>query len=153
LVALSICTTAHPLHLPRRLTNIFGASISERTMRPHPRHGIRTPYGAGYIGQPSYAPFSKDGRARGGWQRHSVVSFPVPVGILHIHENEARLNDSTALEYRPGVAREHYAVGRERLCGPHRPRHGAGLLMQGVRGSTGPLVALPGPGSPWTLSG
>jgi hypothetical protein len=34
-VSLSLCTTAHPLYT--RFTNIFGASISEATMRPNPR--------------------------------------------------------------------------------------------------------------------
>jgi hypothetical protein len=33
-VALSLCTTAHPLYT--RFTNIFGTSISEATMRPNP---------------------------------------------------------------------------------------------------------------------
>ena len=36
-VALSLCTTAHPLH--SRCTNIFGASLSEMVMRPNPRYG------------------------------------------------------------------------------------------------------------------
>ena len=35
-VALSLCTSAHPLYT--RFANIFGASISEPTMRPNPRH-------------------------------------------------------------------------------------------------------------------
>ena len=34
-VALSLCTTAHPLH--PRFTNIFGDAMSEATMRPNPR--------------------------------------------------------------------------------------------------------------------
>jgi hypothetical protein len=34
-VALPLCTTAHPLYTS--FTNIFGASVSESTMRPHPR--------------------------------------------------------------------------------------------------------------------
>jgi hypothetical protein len=33
-VALSLCTTAHPLHT--RSTNIFGTTFSETTMRPNP---------------------------------------------------------------------------------------------------------------------
>jgi hypothetical protein len=36
-VALSLCTTAHPLYTG--FANIFGASISETTMRPNPRWG------------------------------------------------------------------------------------------------------------------
>jgi hypothetical protein len=40
-VALSLCTTAHLL--PTRFTNIFGASISEATMRPNPRPRRRRP--------------------------------------------------------------------------------------------------------------
>jgi hypothetical protein len=42
-VALSLCTTAYPIHT--RFANIFGASISETTMRPSPRwtrHSPRT---------------------------------------------------------------------------------------------------------------
>jgi hypothetical protein len=35
-VALSLCTSAHPIYT--RFANIFGASISEPTMRPNPRH-------------------------------------------------------------------------------------------------------------------
>ena len=38
-LALSLCTTVHPLHT--RFTDIFGTSISETTMRPNPR---RTPH-------------------------------------------------------------------------------------------------------------
>ena len=34
-VALSLCTTAHPLY--NGIANIFGASISEATMRSNPR--------------------------------------------------------------------------------------------------------------------
>ena len=37
--ALSLCTTARPLHT--RFTNIFVASISEATMRPNPRRAVR----------------------------------------------------------------------------------------------------------------
>ena len=37
-VALSLCTTAHPLHT--RFANIFGTSVSEATMRPDPRRGL-----------------------------------------------------------------------------------------------------------------
>ena len=36
LVALSLCTAAHPLHT--RFTNMFAASVSEATLRPNPRH-------------------------------------------------------------------------------------------------------------------
>jgi hypothetical protein len=41
--ASSLCTTAHPLH--NRIANIFGASLSEATMRPNPRccHWPTTP--------------------------------------------------------------------------------------------------------------
>jgi hypothetical protein len=39
-VALSLCTTAHPLHT--RIANIFGTSISETTMRPNPRRSGTT---------------------------------------------------------------------------------------------------------------
>ena len=38
-VALSLCTTAHPLYT--RFANIFGASISETTMRPNSTGGFR----------------------------------------------------------------------------------------------------------------
>jgi hypothetical protein len=37
--ALSLCTTAHPLHT--RFTNIFDASVSEATMRLSPSAGRR----------------------------------------------------------------------------------------------------------------
>jgi hypothetical protein len=36
-VALSLRTTAHPLHT--RFANIFGASASETTLRPNPNQG------------------------------------------------------------------------------------------------------------------
>jgi hypothetical protein len=39
-----VCTTTHPLHT--RFTNIFGASISEVTMRPDPRSAGRAPRAA-----------------------------------------------------------------------------------------------------------
>ena len=38
-IALSLCTTAHPLYT--RFTNIIGASIFEPTMRPNPRCRVR----------------------------------------------------------------------------------------------------------------
>ena len=41
-VALSLCTTAHP----RDTTNVFGASISEATMRLNPRLSRPPPKGA-----------------------------------------------------------------------------------------------------------
>jgi hypothetical protein len=43
-VAFSLCTTAHPLYT--RFANIFGASISETTIRPNPRLRI-LPHGDG----------------------------------------------------------------------------------------------------------
>jgi hypothetical protein len=40
-VALSLCTTVHPLHTRFTFTNIFGASISEMIMRPNRRSSAR----------------------------------------------------------------------------------------------------------------
>jgi hypothetical protein len=40
-VALSLCTAAHPRHT--RFTNIFGASVSEATVRPGPRSRPNSP--------------------------------------------------------------------------------------------------------------
>ena len=47
-VALSLCTTAHPLHT--RFANIFGASVPETTMRPNPRCDIHR--GIDFSGDP-----------------------------------------------------------------------------------------------------
>ena len=39
-VALSLCTTAHPLHT--RFAKTIGTAIAKVTMRPNPRHGDQT---------------------------------------------------------------------------------------------------------------
>jgi hypothetical protein len=66
-VALSLCTTDHPLHT--RFTNIFGASVSEATMRPHHPRACRSR--------------AAGGRGRGGGassttRRRSTPSAPRP---------------------------------------------------------------------------
>jgi hypothetical protein len=49
-VALSLCTTAHPLYTG--IANIFGASIPEATMRPNPRSTWRRSSGPRARGRP-----------------------------------------------------------------------------------------------------
>ena len=102
LVALSLCTTAHPLYTV--IANTFGASISQTTTRPNPRRARlcdelwpleastrRLGGGRGAAdSEPAATKHRRLARLSSGTRGphfHSALSFVASIWILHVSEN------------------------------------------------------------------
>jgi hypothetical protein len=122
-VALSLCTTAHPFHT--RIANIFGASISEATMRPNPsrrprdrgrrRLGrrLRPGAGAGAAALPTV-------RADGGGQAPSAFSYVNRFCMGLLYGRAGRLNTKNG-GFRPGQCLRAGQRGARQLRCPRPP--------------------------------
>jgi hypothetical protein len=115
MVALSLCGTAHPFHA--RFTNIFGASMSETTMRPDPiprylkRQCDWTPGGEYLLRRPAPRPLPL--LCRG---------FPGAMGLIarasHHHQHHHHLISPSSPS--PSPSHHHLTISPSHLTLPRR---------------------------------